>query len=64
MIKFWTNKLSFQIINSYLDEIRKIRSNHYKGQRVIYDYWGLFNSKVGAIGNKVELGYYESQQYD
>ena len=32
-----------------------IKQNHYKQSRIIFDYWGLFVSKIGVLGNKESL---------
>lgn len=32
-----------------------IKQNHYKQSRIIFDYWGLFISKIGVLGNKESI---------
>ena len=52
MEKYWEGGLNYETIQYYVSEIREIKASHYKANRVIFDYWGIFNSKIGAIGNK------------
>ena len=52
MKKYWEGALNYEAIQYYLSEIRGIKASHYKQNRIIFDYWGLFISKVGVLGNK------------
>jgi hypothetical protein len=55
MKRYFEGSLSFDTIEYYINEVRAIKVSHYKDNRVIFDYWGLFVSKVGVIGNKREV---------
>ena len=55
MKKYWEGGLNYEAIQYYLNEIREIKASHYKQSRIIFDYWGLFVSKIGVLGNKESL---------
>ena len=52
MKKYWEGGLNYEAIQYYLSEIREIKASHYKQNRIIFDYWGLFVNKIGVLDNK------------